>query len=893
MAKGVMASLMSGYVIEDEVEDRGAGETASPAPPQAGDKGTSKRLSWDTDGDDKDGSNIDGSHCSSLVGIENSEHSLHLEDIEEVLFDSDADIDDYEHSLPLEEIQKVPIAKLARVPGLSKSLGAGAYDAAGDGPPEQRLGRSTVADGRSLRSEPPSQGGGRTTLLEFPDVAMLVHDLQGRVKALDSLYKNGNKGAAPRDYNNGAGAGRTVTMTPEQQRALAGLEPAFRGLISCLKHAEGKILLTIDDNDGKDDDESNDGSHSTLNDSISKLRIHAKTSSKRNLLDRILGGRPRGRRGTVFASNGGMRTLGGENPTAIPRGLIRTMIQAREDSAESTSATYLANEYGGVELPTRFQVGKSEKMASSRSLKVFAKSVSNANAFVGQARDDANVGKDELEYLPREFTRLSSRERRKLANMLSWNGLKKWGFDAFSVDSLSTAQVFRRSSLASDISTMSPSASDNFEDQLVESTIGRGCPLVLIGWAILASPYAQLAMARNVKDEGLIEEATSALRQRANTKNGKMAKSILSVGEDSGGERGISNCSTDSSNSDTDDAWSGGYFLPDIFEVLPRSLCRFLRKVEKEYSPRSVNPYHNNIHAADVLQSTHSLIQMGGRGMEMAYVPLDIYSILLSAVCHDIRHPGMNNNYQVTKSTELSLTYNDNSVLENMHASRASYLLLGIEDGGVSGSGRDGMNRVGGSGNDGKDEMLGTMTQEQRKVFRASMLRSIMSTDMSKHFESVAKITDFVVAVEDEIAAEAAPNSTGSSPSQGGSVLSRISGEKHQELHEKFLPFVLHIADISNAAKPRDVSLAWMDAVYDEFFLQGDRERAEGMPVSPLCDRDTTSRPEAQVGFMAYVVKPAFVLLGKCIPEVGRTVLEELERNFKYWEGEKAKAAAR
>lgn len=876
LAQRVMASLMSGCAVEDVVEDGGAGETA---PPQAGDKGSSKMLTWDADDADNVGSDIDGSHRSFLVGVDKSEHSLHLEDIEEVLFDSDVDIDDYEHSLPLEE----------NVIGRSRSM---AFDAAKDGLPEHRLGRSTVADGRFLRSEPPSQGGGRTTLLEFPDVAMLVHDLQGRVEALDSLYKNGNEGAAPQDYNNGAGAGRTVTMTPEQQRALAGLEPAFRGLIRCLKRAEGKILLAVNDDDGNDDEESSDGSRSTLNDSMSKLRIHAKTPSKRNLLDKILRGRRRGqenqRRGTVFASNGGMRTLGGENSTALPRGLIKSMIQASEDSAESTSARYLANEYGGVELPTRFQVGKLQKRMS---FKVIAKSISNANTFVGQVRDAANVGRDELEYLPREFSTLSSRERRKLANMLSWNELKKWGFDAFLVNSLSTAQVFRRSSSVGGL--MRPGASDNFDDSFVESTIGRGCPLVLMGWAILASPYAQLAMARNVEDEGLIEEAMSALRQRANTVTGKMAKSVLSVGEDSEGEMSISNCSTHSSNSDTDDAWSGGYFLPDTFKILPRSLCRFLRRVEKEYSPRSVNPYHNNIHAADVLQSTHSLIQMGGGDMELAYGPLEIYSILLSAVCHDIRHPGTNNNYQVTKSTELSLMYNDISVLENMHASRASFLLLGIEDGGVSGSGRDGVNRVGGSGINGKDEVLGTMTQEQRKMFRASMLRSIMSTDMSNHFESVAKITDFVVAVENEIAAEAALNSTGSSRSQGGSVLSRISSDKHQKLHEKFLPFVLHIADISNAAKPHDVSLAWMDAVYDEFFLQGDRERAEGLPVSPLCDRDTTSKPEAQVGFMAYVVKPAFVLLGKCIPEVRRTVLEELERNLKYWEGEKAKAGAR
>ena len=124
-------------------------------------------------------------------------------------------------------------------------------------------------------------------------------------------------------------------------------------------------------------------------------------------------------------------------------------------------------------------------------------------------------------------------------------------------------------------------------------------------------------------------------------------------------------------NIPSNDEWNGGYFLPDEFKVTPRTICHFLRKVEKEYSPRSINPYHNNIHGADVIQTLHSLIQMGGKDMELQYTPLEIYSVLLAAACHDIQHPGLNNSYQINKRTELSLLYNDISVLESMHASRA------------------------------------------------------------------------------------------------------------------------------------------------------------------------------------------------------------------------------
>jgi 3'5'-cyclic nucleotide phosphodiesterase len=51
-------------------------------------------------------------------------------------------------------------------------------------------------------------------------------------------------------------------------------------------------------------------------------------------------------------------------------------------------------------------------------------------------------------------------------------------------------------------------------------------------------------------------------------------------------------------------------------------------------------------------------------------------SLILAAIMHDYRHPGLNNNYLVKRFDTLSVTYNDQSVLENFHASEAFRLLL-------------------------------------------------------------------------------------------------------------------------------------------------------------------------------------------------------------------------
>jgi len=53
------------------------------------------------------------------------------------------------------------------------------------------------------------------------------------------------------------------------------------------------------------------------------------------------------------------------------------------------------------------------------------------------------------------------------------------------------------------------------------------------------------------------------------------------------------------------------------------------------------------------------------------------------------------------------------------------------------------------------------------------------------------------------------------------------------------LCYVLHCADISNPARPWRLAREWGARVSEEFYKQGDRERALGLlPISPLCDRD-------------------------------------------------------
>jgi len=47
------------------------------------------------------------------------------------------------------------------------------------------------------------------------------------------------------------------------------------------------------------------------------------------------------------------------------------------------------------------------------------------------------------------------------------------------------------------------------------------------------------------------------------------------------------------------------------------------------------------------------------------------------------------------------------------------------------------------------------------------------------------------------------------------------------------------MSDISNSVKPFHIAKTWVDLLFQEFFHQGDLERAAGRPITYLMDRTT------------------------------------------------------
>ena len=64
------------------------------------------------------------------------------------------------------------------------------------------------------------------------------------------------------------------------------------------------------------------------------------------------------------------------------------------------------------------------------------------------------------------------------------------------------------------------------------------------------------------------------------------------------------------------------------------------------------------------------------------------------------------------------------------------------------------------------------------------------------------------------------------------------------------MQMVIKCADVSNEARPPEVSLPWMRRLFDEFGKQYDRELESNVKPTPFMNVNAVSKPSAQIGFI-------------------------------------------
>ncbi|XP_040842594.1 high affinity cGMP-specific 3',5'-cyclic phosphodiesterase 9A isoform X1 [Ochotona curzoniae] len=264
------------------------------------------------------------------------------------------------------------------------------------------------------------------------------------------------------------------------------------------------------------------------------------------------------------------------------------------------------------------------------------------------------------------------------------------------------------------------------------------------------------------------------------------------------------------------------------FSINPITLRRWLLCVQDNYRN---NPFHNFRHCFCVAQMMYSMIWLCR--LQEKFPPLDILTLMTAAICHDLDHPGYNNTYQINARTELAVRYNDISPLENHHCAVAFQILARPEC-----------------------NIFCHVPPEGYKQIRQGMITLILATDMARH----AEIADAFREKLDNF---------------------DYSNEEHTTLLKMIL---IKCCDISNEVRPMEVAEPWVDCLLEEYFMQSDREKSEGLPVAPFMDRDKVTKATAQIGFIKFVLIPMFEMVTKLFPMVEELMLQPLWESRDHYE---------
>ena len=98
------------------------------------------------------------------------------------------------------------------------------------------------------------------------------------------------------------------------------------------------------------------------------------------------------------------------------------------------------------------------------------------------------------------------------------------------------------------------------------------------------------------------------------------------------------------------------------FKIPPQIFKNFICCVRGKYRD---NPFHNWYHGFSVLHFSYVFANLIGFDW---LTRLELLSVFISSLCHDIDHPGRNNSFEINTESDLAFNHNDTSVLENHHA---------------------------------------------------------------------------------------------------------------------------------------------------------------------------------------------------------------------------------
>ena len=322
-------------------------------------------------------------------------------------------------------------------------------------------------------------------------------------------------------------------------------------------------------------------------------------------------------------------------------------------------------------------------------------------------------------------------------------------------------------------------------------------------------------------------------------------------------------------------------------EIDRDQLNRLLFAIRAMY--HAPNPYHNYIHAVDVLQATYSFLVLIGVAPPFEYIrdrtaapwkrpevsetspgfrrarqvlrPQDVLAILVAAMGHDAGHPGLSNAFMKNANTPLSQVYEDKSVLENMHCMLMVQLLR-----------KHGFGFLIDLPRRGPTSSIASRASFDSKGFRHLLYSSVLATDMSLHFawiQDLQNLSERITKGEEEYSAESL-------------ALPTVTDERADADRVLIAQAFIKCADISNPTRPIEVSTHWSTVLLTEWAVQASLETDLSLPVSVIASADVALQAKGQIGFIKLFTQPLFNGVSDILPEM-KIYAERCAENHATW----------
>lgn len=275
-----------------------------------------------------------------------------------------------------------------------------------------------------------------------------------------------------------------------------------------------------------------------------------------------------------------------------------------------------------------------------------------------------------------------------------------------------------------------------------------------------------------------------------------------------------------------------------LMDMVDRSrLESFLEDIENMYLKE--NPYHTSTHAADVVHSIATMIQVDSwsKGLQ----DWEVLSLIIAAACHDVGHQGVTNEYHGRVQTEWSQTYGQygSSVNEQAHA-MITVSLMEKES----------------------NDFLHAFDPGVKQRIIEYVEKMILQTDITGHVDVCEK---FSQACSRGLAC-------------GG--MDMWSPEDRMQA----LSGLLHFADISNPGRPWHLCKRWSIRIHDEMVLQGNMEEERGFVRSPYMASGEGTMALNQVAFIQKTLKPFCDQISVIAPTFTSMIRPHISKALEKWE---------